>query len=311
MIDHFVYAPALHFWVVWSALAVVVAVALVTAFRQWSHARTIEDVPTSKIRSAHQGYVELEGQGRHFGDEPLVSPLTGKACLWYRFKVEKKEVSYGHDNARTRWRTVRNGCSDEPFCLEDETGLCVVDPDGAAVTVSDTLTWYGDSELPVDVPLLGTGRIGCDGRYRYSESLILEGQPLYAMGEFRTQNAVSGYSVAERTRDIIREWKRNPQHLLAGFDANKDGELDQREWARVRNEARRQAEQTFAEEARQPDLHVLGKPRHKRHPYFLSTYPQDKLTRRYRWIAAVAMTVFFVLGAAAVWLLAMRLAALR
>lgn len=302
MVEFFADPPGLVVWVGLSIFILAVVVPLVSAFRQWGHARMIEDVPTSKIRSAHQGYIELEGNGRHLGDQPLVSPLTGKACLWYRFKVERRAA----DHVDNDWHTVRNGCSDDLFCLEDDTGQCVVDPCGADVNGVDTLTWYGDSEHPVDVPLLGSGRVGSTrGRYRYSESFILEKQPLYVIGEFRTQSAVSGCSVAEMTRDIIRQWKQDPDHLRAGFDVNKDGELDAREWARVRKEARRQAEQAFAERARQPDVHLISKSVNRHYPFVISPRPQRHLAQHYRRRALIALVSFFVLGGVVTWMLTM------
>lgn len=45
-------------------------------FRQLHRARLIEDTPTSRIRSAAQGYAELEGRAVALGD-PLYAPLSG------------------------------------------------------------------------------------------------------------------------------------------------------------------------------------------------------------------------------------------
>ena len=57
-------------------------------------ARWIEDTPTSRIRSAAQGLVELNGMLDAGGHEPLRSPLSNKPCLWYRFRVESDAANH-------------------------------------------------------------------------------------------------------------------------------------------------------------------------------------------------------------------------
>ena len=62
------------FWLLW--LVAAVAGGAWFAFR-WLHiARMIEDTPTSRIRSAAQGYVELAGRCRALGSTPNLAPLT-------------------------------------------------------------------------------------------------------------------------------------------------------------------------------------------------------------------------------------------
>src|SRR3990170_7654612 len=57
-------------------------------WRSLNKARTIEDIPTSKARSAHQGYVELEGVGRLMDGAPIVGPLSGPPGGWFRSRAE-------------------------------------------------------------------------------------------------------------------------------------------------------------------------------------------------------------------------------
>ncbi len=293
--------PPAEFWVVWALLVVGALVAFYYAFRQWHRARIIEDAPTAKIRSAPQGYVELEGVGRMMAGEPIISPLTAKNCLWFRYKVERKETVHIKDTRTTRWRVVEQGVSDALFLLEDETGQCVIDPDGAEVTPLDTLVWYGDTPRPMDVPLLGRGRIGFGASYRYTETFIMAGQPLYVLGQFQTIRAVDGYSSAEIARDLIRSWKSDQRLLLAHFDTNRDGKVDAREWETVRQLARRKAEAEFRQRLREPDTHLVCRPEDGGRPYLLSSHPQEGLSRRYRRHGAVALTLFFILGVVAVW----------
>ena len=51
--------------------------------------RLMQDTPTSRIRSAAQGYVEFEGWAENSPARPIFSPLTHTACTRYRYKVEE------------------------------------------------------------------------------------------------------------------------------------------------------------------------------------------------------------------------------
>lgn len=296
-----------EYWIV-VALAVAATVAAFWfGWRNWRRARLIEDAPTAKIRSAHQGYVELEGQGRLMDGEPVIAPLTSHHCLWYRYQIERKDTYHTKHGTQTKWTTVRQETSDNLFLLDDDSGRCVIDPDGAEITTDEKLCWYGDSEWPLSAPLLGSGSafVGT-GRYRYTEWLMLEGQPLYAIGQFKTVAPAQMYSVAEQTRDLIRDWKQDQAALLGRFDVNKDGRIDQDEWKIVRHSAKLHAQQELRERAQQPEIHILARPEDKRHPYLLSIYPQDQLTKRYRLRAYLSLAGFFLAGAAAAWLLQQR-----
>lgn len=268
----------------WLALAVCCVGTLAGfyfAFHHWRRLRLIEDTATAKVRSAHQGYLELEGMGRLMDGEPIIAPLSFAHCLWWRFKVEEKQTRGDSDS----WRVIRQGISDNLFYLEDETGRCVVDPEGAEVIGEDKRVWYGEG-----------------GDYRYTESLILIGQPLYVIGEFRSMNPAEHYNAADISRDLIRSWKQDQVALLKRFDGNRDGQIDEKEWQLVRKVAEVQAQKEFEQRAQQPQIHVLAKPVDGERPFILSVHPQAQLTRRYRWLAMGALAVFFVLGTVTVWL---------
>ncbi len=298
--------PPAEYWIVWTLLAAGALAALIYAFRQWRRARLIEDVPTAKIRSAPQGYVELEGVGKMMPGEPIVSPLTKKHCLWFYYKIEKRERVHFKGGSQTRWRTVEQGESDDLFLIDDGTGVCVVDPEGAEVTPLDRLVWYGDTPRPMTVPLLEGGGTGFGGLYRYTETFIMAGQPLYVIGTFKTVAAVEGYSSAEIARDLIRSWKQNQPLLLKHFDANRDGRIDPREWQKVRQVAQRKAEQEYRKRASQPDTHLIGRPPDSDYPFLLSAHPQERLSRRYRRRATISLGLFFLLGVVTVWIFSVR-----
>ena len=84
-----------------------------STFKRLRHARWVEDTPTSRIRSAAQGLVELKGSVQAGGHDPLLSPLAGTSCLWYRFTVEERRSNGKNE----RWVRVEHGSSPSvPLC---------------------------------------------------------------------------------------------------------------------------------------------------------------------------------------------------
>ena len=103
--------------------------------KSFQNARVMEDMATSKIRSAAQGFVELSGIQHPLEGTPLSAPLTGSACTWWDYKIEKREStrnSKGQES--TSWSTVEKDTSVGFFHMKDETGEILVNPMGADVT---------------------------------------------------------------------------------------------------------------------------------------------------------------------------------
>ena len=211
--------------------------------------------------------------------------------------------------------------------MRDDTGECVIDPEGAEVTSRHTTSWSDDgsgwgahgvhARLPslggaadtvVDVggkvlEALGSGV----GDYRYTESVILDGDPLYAIGRFRTV-AAGGYggSLDERTGAILREWKRHPDTLRERFDRDRDGRVDLQEWEHARRVAAREALHEQAAEPPRAPVNMLERPGDGRH-FLLSNLEEFGLLRRYRWRMRLGFGVFALAGFATAWMLAARL----
>ena len=68
--------PADDFWLWAIGLLIAAIVGFLISFITLHRKRIIEDTPTSKIRSAAQGYVELIGYGQLMEGQPIVAPLT-------------------------------------------------------------------------------------------------------------------------------------------------------------------------------------------------------------------------------------------
>ena len=70
-----------EFWWYSTLGALLIAACWIAAFRAIRRARLIEDVPTSKIRSAVQGYVELIGHAEAMEGPAIVAPLSQLPCV--------------------------------------------------------------------------------------------------------------------------------------------------------------------------------------------------------------------------------------
>lgn len=292
-------------WLWTFGLALAAGAAFYFGFRLLRRARLIEDTPSSMIRSAHQGYVELQGWAEPLNDQPLNAPLSGRPCCWFSFAVHRRR---GKD-----WSLVEQGRSRTPFLLRDGTGFCLVDPQGAEVTTQKRRTWYGHQPRPCPASATAAGtapwlelftRVMHQGEYRYREEIIDSGRPLYALGEFRSRDALDQIAVRERlTRELLREWKRDSAGLLARFDLNGDGRIDAGEWEQAVVSAREAAAK------RQPLLTQgeiplsLRRPEQGTRPYILSTKDQAELARQLRIWAGLALVSFFLAAAAATSLL--------
>ncbi|KRH98453.1 GIDE domain-containing protein [Curvibacter sp. PAE-UM] len=234
----------------------------------------ITGMPTSRIASAAQGYVELHGQGRPLDLNPLHSPLSGAACLWYRYQVE-------HKTNEDKWETVEQAESQTSFVLDDGSGQCLVDPEGAEIVTRHCRRWN-------------------EGDYRYVEWTLQQRDRIYVLGNFLTRHPSQGLDAGADVRELLAEWKADQTGLLRRFDLDRDGQLDEREWNLARRLARGEVEKRHRELRRQPELHLVeGAPSSL---YLISNHEPDKLARRFLWMAAGQLLVFFAaLGWLAWW----------
>ena len=238
-------------WLV--CLPLLAAISLLGWMAALHRRRAIADTPTSRIASAAQGVVELSGRGCAI-EPPLASFIHGLPCLWYRYEIEEKS---GKD-----WRTVDSGESDLVFLLDDGSGQCLVDVEGAEVLTSHM-------------------QIVRSGNQRTTEWTLLAGDVIYVQGEFRTRGGGSMALDANQDMiDLLAEWKQNRATLLKRFDLNGDGEIDMQEWELARQAARREIANRHSELRNSADVHAVGRP-HTGQPYLLSNLDPQRLARRY------------------------------
>jgi hypothetical protein len=303
-----------YFWFWTLVLTALTLVAFYFTFRNLHRARLIEDTPTSRVRSAPQGYVELIGEAAMMAGEPVLAPLSGVHCCWWRYRIEKK--------GDKGWRRVRSNKSDNLFLLKDATGECIIDPQGATISPSEKLIWYGPNETPTAGPDRGKGAINrkterfglriqtsqtFGGDYRYTEETIVPGDPLYAIGLFHSIGEVDRMAMRnDLIKGRLHQWKADHATLLERFDHNRDGKIDMDEWESARRSAEREVTREQMKEDQQP-LHTLSSTGSKRRPLLISTKAEFEMVRHYRLLTLVALSFFFLAGSATVLFIASRL----
>jgi len=270
------------------AASIIALVCFWFVFHYLKRVRLIEDTPTSKIRSAAQGYVELVGMVSPVDNKKLVSPLSGKDCVWYNYKIQR----YQSSGKSSHWVTVEEGTSNQHFALQDNTDTCVIQPQGAEVMTAHSRTWYGNTPRPGQVDdrniLLRTLN---SRRYRYIEKFIYAHDVIYALGSFGSSGGGRNMpNLHQMTGQVIREWKQNYKGILDRFDRDKNGEIDLQEWETVRESAKQEAEKRRQELAQLPTAHTLSRTSDKRYPFILSTFSQKTLAKKFRWYAFFNLT---------------------
>jgi len=292
------------FWFFLIVASAIAGFTLLGARKNLVRARLVEDMPTSRIRSASQGYVELVGLA--ISKTGLLSaPLTAHPCLWWQYKIERYQKS-GKSHS---WATIDSGVSDTPFFMDDGTGICRIEPRGADISCLHRKVWYGNSRLPPGavltlkpsfLPFLGG--LGST-RYRYTQALIRDGDPLYLLGHFVSDATGRRVLTLDQVAgQLIREWKKDYQEFLVRFDADGNGMLDETEWQKAQATAAQEAFQRQAQRASNAIEHVVRKPEERGLPYLIGSHGKETLSSRFRRNAFLCALAFLASGAMACWL---------
>jgi hypothetical protein len=245
----------------------------VSAFAFWLRAyrrlRTIEDVPTSTIAAAAQGYVELNGTAVAAAGDTLVGHLTRLPCVWYRYSWYKSGQEKGGDM----------GELGVPFILRDATGDCLVDATEAEVVCDRCQTWAREAIV-------------------FQEWSIRVGDPVYVIGHFSTGGAAAERHVNMKASYALAAQQRDAQAYASRYDLDRDGKVDRREAAVAREAQRREILERYV---RQGGVHTLGPSRDGR-PFLVIGAGSRSIASRYRRLALAHLGVFFLSLALVAWL---------
>ena len=193
-------------------LVVLLAVAgalLSSSARGFRQARAFVDVPTSRIRSASQGYVELKGTVRADGDGDRHAPLSGTRCQFWQlsaWRVGKRKEAEIFASARSH---------PDFLPLEDGTGTCYVMIATAEFHGVRTVRHFDSpdrlGELAGFFDDAHARRLSAPGKWMVEETCFPVDAPLYATGQFR--------SLRSRETPFEAGWMKTDATGLAGFAA--------------------------------------------------------------------------------------------
>jgi len=262
------------------------------AYRAFQRYRFMDATATSKIRSAAQGHVEIKGLGEFLPEDTIISPFSGRRCIWYHCTIDEKR----RYSKRSSWTNISDECSYHLFRVVDETGECIIDPDDAYVVPESDQTWYGSSlERRKHPPK--TRRLVASlgfGDYRFRERLICPATEVYALGWFRSiQNEASEESITAQTEDLVRQWKIQPERYLRRFDLDNNGKIQKGEWKAIRSAARGEVLARLREQNR--EFHLMSRPADRGQPFIISARSEEQLVGNRKLAAYAAVSCAFAI----------------
>jgi len=185
--------------------------------------RTIENIPTSKIRSIPMGIVEIKGAAKE--KYALQTRLNRINCVFYKYLIQSHVTDGYGKNRKNYWKTVSQGSSITPFLVEDSTGSVIVEPFDCDAVLKRRY-YYSEGVF--------------NGAKRYSEWYIVPQEELYILGfAGKSADVMSGRK--EKLRKRLNELKK-PGKEQERYDLNKDGQLDAYEWTLATNAIKREIE---------------------------------------------------------------------
>ena len=181
---------------------------LAGAFRNGRRRRLIDNLPTSKTSGVFIGFVELKGTAESAG--PLTSYLAEQSCVHYAWTVEEhwsrtvtttETDSKGNTRIVTRhesgWTQVAKGGETIPFYLQDDSGVILIQPDGAKIEPAKI---FDETCSPGDPLYYGKGPatavMDSDHRRRFVEMGIPLKAELYIVGQSRERQDIVAPEIA-------------------------------------------------------------------------------------------------------------------
>ena len=176
--------------VVWAALGACFGIFLFfRGFKMLQLKRLTENTPTSKVRSASMGLVELTGMP--VGPQTIPAGITGDDCFYYRATAWDR-VQSGKSSS---WKRVAEESLFVPFFLQDDTGRMLVNAQGADMDVRRNFkeefgsSLFGNGDLPEGPVADFLLRHALAGKHvRLEEYCIKPEYPIFVLGTLGENN---------------------------------------------------------------------------------------------------------------------------
>jgi hypothetical protein len=170
---------------VWAVVGAGVGVYLFfRGFRLLQRKRLIMNTPSSKIRSASMGLVEVSGLA--VGPYTLPAPITGVACYFYRTLAWQ----WKQNGKSSSWVKAAEESMHVPFYLDDNTGRVLVDPQGADMDIHrdfheefSSSVFSSSLDIPANISIfLSRHGVGTDKKIKVEEYCIKVKNFLFVLG---------------------------------------------------------------------------------------------------------------------------------
>lgn len=178
-------------------------------FRMLQRKRLIEDTPTSKIRSAAIGLVEVSGLAN--GPYTMPAPVSQLPCYMHRTMV----WIYVQSGKNKRWKKVVDASLHVPFYLEDETGRVLIDPSGAELDIHRDFQQeyqhglFQDDPIPSNVAhFLAMHAVSRDHPIKIEEYCIKPKNALFILGTLAENPGIDVRDMPVNSDDPDAAWRK-------------------------------------------------------------------------------------------------------
>lgn len=177
--------PSLGFFLGW--------ILLLHGFHRYRLYNLIRNTPTTTVRAAPMGRVEVKGRVHPLSDEDLVqSPFRGEPCVAYECEIEE----YHEDDDGGHWETIHERRLAPPFFLRDDTGVLVVEAEEATWSFErDYRETFQEADRPERITRYVEAHVGDGGpldldflggeKQRFTEWYLAPGDDVYVLGAAR------------------------------------------------------------------------------------------------------------------------------
>lgn len=236
--------------------------------------RLIENTPTSTVRGAAMGQVEV--CGKIVGPYTLISPLSVLECYFYKAVAWQSQGS----GERREWKKAGQEVLCAPFFVEDATGRMLVDPRGAEIDVAKDFDEAGPVDaMPENVRRFAARRgMSAWSDAKLEEYCIKPGDTLFVLG-----------TVSENLQSP--SLSRSPAAASApnGFLSEAAADLERRSVLNAMNEALPHYRQRSAAVISEFDINPPVVLRKGTGPFFISTHSQREVVGELAWTSTLSI----------------------
>jgi len=178
------------FFVVGLIVALVEALVIYRALHNGRRARLIARTAALEVNRLDDGPAKVRGHAVALSGA-LTAPLSGQACIYYRFRAEEQRRHAGPHGGGAYWKTVVDDAQSVPCGVDDGTGIAAVRLDEAELILArdrEARSGFWNS-APPELEAMLRQRYGRSSQgwifnktMRYSETLIEEGDNLLVVG---------------------------------------------------------------------------------------------------------------------------------